>query len=140
MELMSPKERLKHMANMYDAYGYGGISVGGEGTPNYYHDFYKKHKKKGLKKEKIVELWNKIKKDCKKTPGQIFLNLKKGFTQDEALEKVKNMRKKCAVEGGAKKKKKTLTKYNIFFGEKRQKGYTAAEIGDMWKKKKKKNK
>jgi len=29
MVSMSPRERLEHMAEMYDAYGYGGVMVGG---------------------------------------------------------------------------------------------------------------
>jgi hypothetical protein len=89
MDVMTPRERLEHMAEMYDSYGYGagvmlggrrrassksarrgGVSVGGarkltkSGKPmSAYNEFFAHYRQRGLSPQQIGKLWGK----CKKT-------------------------------------------------------------------------
>jgi len=76
MATLSPRERLEHMAEMYDAYGYGdgldndmdnygyGVMVGGKSKrkPTAYNKFVGKKIKQGKSLSEAARLWKKEKK------------------------------------------------------------------------------
>lgn len=90
MSVLSPKQRLEHLARMQDAYGYGegldkemdnygygGIMVGGakkkstkgKRAPSEYNLFVGKHMKKGMSMAEAAKLWNKMKGNKKSKSG-----------------------------------------------------------------------
>lgn len=112
MNLLSPRERLEHMAQMYDSYGYGeGLD---SDMSNYGY---------GLKKRRSGS------KKSKKGSGKLM----KGSKILKGILKRGSKKARGGVSVGGVRKRK-LTEYNKFFKQMRLQGYSAAEVGKEWRK------